>query len=175
MLISLSSAMAGVLELEPAAVPATVLESEGTGRERRARGFYFGDSGHGKRRSAPAAWQPWPRLMSLLVAGRGRGAGWGRPRVLWRCSAAAYLGVGCLQEEIDERLLRLGRESRESSIQGGREAVSGGAGAARRVEGGDGGQLGLAFYRPKKQQQLAASTTAINGGDYGRASGCGRR
>jgi len=33
---------------------------------------------------------------------------------------------GCLQEEIDERLLRLGRESRESSIQGGREAVSGG-------------------------------------------------
>ena len=35
---------------------------------------------------------------------------------------------GCLQEEIDERLLRLGRESRESSIQGGREALSGGAG-----------------------------------------------
>ena len=31
---SLSSAMAGVLELEPAAAPATVLESEGTGTER---------------------------------------------------------------------------------------------------------------------------------------------
>ena len=86
--------MAGVPELEPAAAPATVLESEGTGREGRVRGFYFGDSGHGKQRSAPAAWQPWPRLMSLLVAGRGRGAGWGRPRVLWRCSAAAYLGAG---------------------------------------------------------------------------------
>jgi len=35
--------MAGVLELEPAAAPATVLESEGTGTERRARLFYFGD------------------------------------------------------------------------------------------------------------------------------------
>ena len=59
---SVLPAMAGLLQLEPAAAPATVLESEGTGRERRARGFYFGDSGHGKQRSAPAAWQSWPCL-----------------------------------------------------------------------------------------------------------------
>ena len=103
-----------------------------------------------------------------MLVGEGRGC-YGDARQL------LTLVRGCLQEEIDERLLRLWRESRESSIQGGREAVSGGAGAARRVEGGDGGQLGLAFYRPKKRQQLAASTTAINGGDCGRASACGRR
>ena len=49
------NAMAGLLELEPAAAPATVLESESTGRERRARGFYFGKSGHGRWRWAMAA------------------------------------------------------------------------------------------------------------------------
>ena len=118
--LSLSSAMAGVLELEPAAAPVTVLESEGTGRERRARGFYFGDSGHGKRRSAPAAWQPWPRLMSLLVAGRGRGAGWGRPRVLWRCSAAAYLGAG-LPTGGDRRAAAAAREGEQRELDSGRK------------------------------------------------------
>ena len=40
--------MAGPLELETAAAPATVLESEGMGRERRVRGFRFGDSGYGR-------------------------------------------------------------------------------------------------------------------------------
>ena len=40
------NAMAGLLELKPAAAPATVLESESTGRERRMRGFRSGDSGH---------------------------------------------------------------------------------------------------------------------------------
>ena len=117
---SLSSAMAGVLELEPAAAPATVLESEGTGRERRARGFYFGDSGHGKRRSAPAAWQPWPRLMSLLVAGRGRGTGWGRPRVLWRSSAAAYLGAR-LPTGGDRRAAAAAREGEQRELDSGRK------------------------------------------------------
>ena len=73
---------------------ATKLETENTGRKRRLRGFHYDGFEHGRRRWAPAAWQPWPRLMSLLVAGRGRGAGWGRTRVLWRCSAAAYLGAG---------------------------------------------------------------------------------
>ena len=38
-------AMAEWLELGPAAAPATVLGSESTGRERRARGFYFGKPG----------------------------------------------------------------------------------------------------------------------------------
>ena len=35
---SVLPAMAGLLQLEPAAAPATVLESEGTGRERGGRG-----------------------------------------------------------------------------------------------------------------------------------------
>ena len=47
--------MAELLELKPASGPATVLESEGTGRERRVRGFHFGDSEHGKRRLGTAA------------------------------------------------------------------------------------------------------------------------
>ena len=51
----LSAAMAGQLELEPVAAPATVFESESMGRERRVRGFHFGDFGHGKRKLAPAA------------------------------------------------------------------------------------------------------------------------
>ena len=37
------------------AFPASVLAAEGMGRERKARGFYFGDSGHGKQRLAMAA------------------------------------------------------------------------------------------------------------------------
>ena len=49
------NAMAGLLGLEPAAAPATVLESESTGREMRARGFYFGKSGHGRWRWATVA------------------------------------------------------------------------------------------------------------------------
>ena len=49
------NAMAGLLELEPAAALATVLESESTGRERRVRGFYFGKSEHGRWRWATAA------------------------------------------------------------------------------------------------------------------------
>ena len=58
----------------------------------------------------------------MLVAGRGRGAGWGRPRVLWRCSAAAYVGAGCLQEEIDKRLLRSGgRAERARFMEEGRQ------------------------------------------------------
>ena len=40
--------MVGPLELETAAAPATVLESEGMGREWRVRGFRFGDSEHGR-------------------------------------------------------------------------------------------------------------------------------
>ena len=47
--------MSGVLELEPVAAPATVLKSEGMGRERWVRGFHFGDFGHRKRRSTTAA------------------------------------------------------------------------------------------------------------------------
>jgi len=129
-LISLSSAMAGVLELEPVAVPATVLESEGTGRERRARGFWFDSFEHVKRKSGPAAWQPWPRLMSLLVAGRGRGAGWGRPRVLWRCSAAAYLGAG-LPTGGDRRAAREGEQRElDSGWKGGGEWWSWGCSAS---------------------------------------------
>ena len=83
-------------------------------------GVYFGDSGHGKRRSAPAVWQPWPRLMSLLVAGRGRGAGWGRPRVLWRCSAAAYLGAG-LPTGGDRRAAAAAREGEQRELDSGRK------------------------------------------------------
>ena len=45
------NAMAGLLELEPAAAPATVLGTESTGRERRARAFHFGDFEHVRRRS----------------------------------------------------------------------------------------------------------------------------
>ena len=37
------------------AFPASVLGAEGMGRERKVRGFYFGDSGHGKRRLTMAA------------------------------------------------------------------------------------------------------------------------
>jgi len=48
-------AMAEWLELGPAAAPATVLGSESTGRERRARGFYFGKPGHGRWRWATVA------------------------------------------------------------------------------------------------------------------------
>ena len=48
-------AMAEPLELKPAAAPATVLESEDTGRERWVRGFYLGDSWHGRRGLATAA------------------------------------------------------------------------------------------------------------------------
>jgi len=55
LLLLCHNAMVGLLEFEPAAAPATILESESTGRERRARGFYFGDSGHGKQRLAMAA------------------------------------------------------------------------------------------------------------------------
>jgi len=40
--------MVGLLELELAAAPATILESEVTERERRARGFRSGDFGHGR-------------------------------------------------------------------------------------------------------------------------------
>ena len=47
--------MAGLLELELAGAPDTVLESEGMGRERRVRRFHFGDSGQGRGRSATAA------------------------------------------------------------------------------------------------------------------------
>ena len=50
--------MAELLELKPASAPATILESEGMGRERRVRGFYFGDSEHGKRRLATGLRQP---------------------------------------------------------------------------------------------------------------------
>jgi len=59
--------MARALELEPAAAPATILESEGTGRERRERGFHSSGSGLRKRRgtgSAPSShgcghWSSW--------------------------------------------------------------------------------------------------------------------
>ena len=47
--------MAEPLELKPAAAPAIVLESEDTGRERWVRGFYLGDSGHGRWGLATAA------------------------------------------------------------------------------------------------------------------------
>ena len=88
------------------AARATIRETEHTGRKRRARGFRFDSFEHGRRKSGPAAWQPWPRLMSSLVARRRRGAGWGRPRVLWSCSAAAYLGAG----------LPTGRDRQEASF-----------------------------------------------------------
>ena len=39
--------MAELLKLKPAAAPATVLESEDTGRERRTRGFDIGASRRG--------------------------------------------------------------------------------------------------------------------------------
>ena len=52
---SVQPAVARLLELEPAAPPATVLESESMGRERRVRGFHFDVFGHGKRKSVPAA------------------------------------------------------------------------------------------------------------------------
>ena len=55
LLLLCHNAMVGLLEFEPAAAPATVLESEIMGRERRARGFYFGKSGHGRLRWATAA------------------------------------------------------------------------------------------------------------------------
>ena len=60
-------------EFKPAAAPATVLEPEGTGRQRRARGFHFGDSGHGRRRPVPAAWQPWPSFTSSSSSTQERG------------------------------------------------------------------------------------------------------
>ena len=66
--------MSGVLELEPAAAPASVLESEGMGRERRVRGFHFGDFGHRKRRSTTAAA---PRARRGELAGSREGAGRG--------------------------------------------------------------------------------------------------
>ena len=47
--------MAERLELGPATAPATVLESESMGGDRRVRGFHIGDFGHGKRRSFTAA------------------------------------------------------------------------------------------------------------------------
>ena len=163
-----------MLELEPAAAPATVLESEGTGRERRARGFYFGDSGHGSKVGSG-------HVAAMAAAYELAGGGQRKGRWLGKAEGAVEMLGSCLRwcglptGGDRQAAAAVGRERRESSIQGGREAVSGGAGTARRVEGGDGGQLGLAFYRPKKRQQLAASTTAINGGDCGRASACGRR
>ena len=74
--------MSGVLELELAAAPATVLESEGMGREMRVRGFHFGDFGHRKRRSTTAAVAAIAELRELVVgsslaAGRGQAVGWG--------------------------------------------------------------------------------------------------
>ena len=48
-------AMAELLELGPVAALAIILASKGMGRERRARGFYFGKSGHGRWRWATAA------------------------------------------------------------------------------------------------------------------------
>ena len=73
-------AMSGVLELEPAAAPASVLESEGMGRERRVRGFHFGEFGHRKRRSttaAVAAIAAAPRARRGELAGSREGAGRG--------------------------------------------------------------------------------------------------
>ena len=73
-------AMSGVLELEPAAAPATILKSEGMGRERRVRGFHFGDFGHRKRRSttaAVAAIAAAPRARRGELAGSREGAGRG--------------------------------------------------------------------------------------------------
>ena len=72
--------MSGVLELEPAAASATVLESEGMGRERRVRGFHFGDFGHRKWRSttaAVAAIAAAPRARRGELAGSREGAGRG--------------------------------------------------------------------------------------------------
>jgi len=61
------------------AFPASVLGAEGMGGERKARGFYFGDSGHGKRRLAMAAAAAMAMASwSSAWAVRGAAASWGR-------------------------------------------------------------------------------------------------
>jgi len=89
--------MSGVLELEPAAAPASVLESEGMGRERRVRGFHFGDFGHRKRRSTTAAVAA---IAAAPRARRGQLAGGGcRPWVgAGRCNTSVLIltQIACL-------------------------------------------------------------------------------
>ena len=46
------------------AARATICETKHMGRKRRARGFLFDSFEHERRRSAPAAWQPWPWVSS---------------------------------------------------------------------------------------------------------------
>ena len=73
------NAMAGLLELEPAAAPATVLESESTGRERGGQGG------------------------SILVStGMGDGGGLWRPRRPWSCrpGARGQLSTGSNREKL---------------------------------------------------------------------------
>jgi len=81
--------MAGVLELEPAAAPATVLESEGTGRERRARGFYFGDSGHGTKVGSG-------RVAAMAAAYELAGGGQRKGRWLGKAEGAVEMLGSCL-------------------------------------------------------------------------------
>ena len=59
--------MAELLELKPAAAPATVLESEDTGRERRARGFDIGASRRGLLRKKEG--HGWPRMAACELVG----------------------------------------------------------------------------------------------------------
>ena len=89
--------MSVAFELEPAAAPATILKSEGMGRERRVRRFHFGDFGHRKRRSTTAA------VVAIAAAPRARrgqlAGGGGRPWVgAGRCNTSVLIltQIACL-------------------------------------------------------------------------------
>ena len=102
------NAMAGPLELETGAAPATVLESEGMGRERMARGFRFGDSRYGRGLDCG---RPRAAIVVAMVARgelcssrRGKDTAWGMFRRVWGCSPREELDQDGLGEEMDDAL-----------------------------------------------------------------------
>jgi hypothetical protein len=106
-------------------LPASIHQAESMGRERRVRGFHLGDSGHGRRGLATAAAAASLRLRelvvgSLLAAGRGKGAAWGRSRRVQGCSLSKELDQDGLMGEIDGRTLLLGKERRKVESECGR-------------------------------------------------------
>ena len=76
------------------------------GRKRRARGFLFDSFEHERRRSAPAAWQPWPWVSSswssAQVGEDGMGT-MGCVELVVEKLLGPYLGADWLGERVDGR------------------------------------------------------------------------
>jgi len=114
------------------ALPASILEAKGMGRERRVRGFLFGDSKHGRRGGTGLA----PNSHYYHI-GSSRGAlfrrGKGRARV-----GAGRGGYGVAYNSLNQA-----RDSRRKGIDARAEAWSGAsmvAGRAPLIPGGLAGE-----------------------------------